>query len=61
MAAARQAWSKGTVSEHLEDIDGRITSRVLRMALFSAAREVVGEDATEEEANLLSEIAVRFG
>ena len=53
MAAARQAWSKGTVSEHLEDIDGRITSRVLRMALFSAAREVVGENATQEEANVL--------
>jgi len=61
MAAARRAWSKGTVSEHLEDIDSRITSRVLRMALFSAAREVVGENATEEEANVLSEIAVRFG
>lgn len=61
MAAARQAWAKGTVGEHLDDIDARITSRVLRRALFSAAREVVGEDATDEEAEVLSEIAVRFG
>jgi hypothetical protein len=61
MAAARQAWAKGTVSEHLDDIDARITSRVLRMALFSAAREVVGDNATETEADVLSEIAVRFG
>lgn len=61
MAAARQAWAKHEVSELLDDIDGRITSRVLRMALFSAAREIVGDDATEEEANVLGEIAVRFG
>ena len=45
----------------LDDIDGRITSRVLRMALVSAAREIVGEDQTDEEGTLLTEIAVRFG
>lgn len=61
MAAARQAWAKHAVSEHLDDIDARITSRVLRRALFSAARDVVGDDPTEEEAEVLSAIAVRFG
>jgi hypothetical protein len=51
------------VSELLESIDGRITSHVLRRALFSAARELVGVDAdvSPEEGTLLSEIAVRFG
>ena len=34
MAKARQAWAKNEVTELLDDIDGRITSRVLRMALF---------------------------
>ncbi len=61
MAKARQAWAKNEVTELLDDIDGRITSRVLRMALFSAAREIVGEDQTDEEGTLLTEIAVRFG
>ena len=61
MAKARQAWVKNEVTELLDDIDGRITSRVLRMALFSAAREIVGEDQTDEEGTLLTEIAVRFG
>ena len=51
------------MTELLDDIDARITSRVLRRALFSAAREIVGVDAevTPEEGSLLSEIAVRFG
>jgi len=61
MAKARHAWAKNEVTELLDDIDGRITSRVLRMALFSAAREIVGEDQTDEEGTLLTEIAVRFG
>ena len=60
MAKARQAWAKDEVTELLDDIDGRITSRVLRMALFSAAREIVGEDPTAEEGALLGDIAVRF-
>lgn len=63
MTTARQAWANGTVTELLDDIDSRITSRVLRMALFSAARELVGADSdlSPEEGSLLSEIAVRFG
>jgi len=63
MAPARNAWATDTVTDLLDSIDGRITSRILRMALFSAARELVGVDAevTPEEGSLLSEIAVRFG
>ena len=63
IATARNAWAHGTVNELLDSIDGRITSRVLRMALFSAARDLAGIDAdvTPEEGTLLSEIAVRFG
>jgi hypothetical protein len=51
------------VTELLDSIDARITSRVLRRALFSAARELVGidDDVSPEEGTLLSEIAVRFG
>ncbi len=63
IAVARKAWATDTVNEALDSIDGRITSRVLRMALFSAARELVGvdHDVTPEEGSLLGEIAVRFG
>ena len=63
VATARQAWTHDTVTELLDSIDARITSRVLRRALFSAARELVGadEDVSPEEGTLLSEIAVRFG
>jgi hypothetical protein len=63
VATARAAWANDTVTELLDSIDARITSRVLRRALFSAARELVGADAdvTPEEGTLLSEIAVRFG
>jgi len=61
MAAARNAWAKDEVTVLLDDIDGRITSRVLRAALFSAARDIVGDDATEAEEGILSDIAVRFG
>jgi len=47
----------------LDDIDGKITSRVLRMALFSAAREIAGVDdnISPEEGTLLADVAVRFG
>ena len=60
---ARAAWANDEVTTLLDDIDGRITSRVLRRALFSAARELIGvdDDVTPEEGSLLSEIAVRFG
>lgn len=62
MARARDAVSHGTTIELLDDIDARISSRVLRSALFSAAREVAGidEEVSPEEGTLLAEIAVRF-
>ena len=49
--------------ELIDDIDQRISSRVLRRALFSAAREVAGVDAdvSPEEGTILAEVAVRFG
>lgn len=60
---AQDAITKGEVIELIDDIDARISSRVLRRALFSAAREVAGVDAdlSPEEGSLLAEIAVRFG
>jgi uncharacterized tellurite resistance protein B-like protein len=63
VATARNAWARNTVTELLDSIDGRITSRVLRRALFSAAREIAGvdENVSPEEGTLLSAIAVRFG
>ena len=63
IATARSAWANDTVTDLLDSVDARITSRVLRRALFSAARELVGvdDDVTPEEGTLLSEIAVRFG
>lgn len=61
MSKARHAWAKGEVSALLDDIDGHITSRVLRRALFSAAREIVGDEQTPEEESVLNAIAVRFG
>lgn len=63
MARARQAWRDEAVNELLDDIDSRITSRVLRKALFSAAREIAGVDdhISPEEGTVLSEVAVRFG
>ena len=59
---ARQAIEHDRVEEFLGSIDGRISSRVLRSALFSAAREVAGVDdeVSPEEGSLLSQIAVRF-
>jgi len=63
MAKARRAYRDDAVHEMLDDIDGKITSRVLRMALFSAAREVAGvdDDISPEEGTLLADVAVRFG
>ena len=51
------------MTELIDDIDQRISSRVLRRALFSAAREVAGvdDDVTPEEGTILAEVAVRFG
>lgn len=63
VARAQAAIENDEVVELIADIDERISSRVLRRALFSAAREVVGVDdeVTPEEGSILAEIAVRFG
>ncbi len=60
---AQSAITNGEVVELIDDIDARISSRVLRRALFSAAREVAGADDewTPEEGSILAEVAVRFG
>ena len=60
---AQDAITKGEVVELIDDIDARISSRVLRRALFSAAREVAGidDELSPEEGSILAEIAVRFG
>jgi uncharacterized tellurite resistance protein B-like protein len=60
---AQDAITKDRVEELIDDIDARISSRVLRRALFSAAREVAGidDDVTPEEGSILAEVAVRFG
>jgi uncharacterized tellurite resistance protein B-like protein len=59
---ARHAIERDRVEEFLDSIDGRISSRVLRSALFSAAREVAGVDdeVSPEEGSILSQVAVRF-
>ena len=60
---AQDAITKDEVIELIDDIDKRISSRVLRRALFSAAREVAGvdSDVSPEEGTILAEVAVRFG
>ncbi|MET0661889.1 MAG: TerB family tellurite resistance protein [Ilumatobacteraceae bacterium] len=60
---ARRAIETERVGAFLDQIDDRISSRVLRNALFSAAREVAGVDeaVSLEENTLLAEVAVRFG
>ena len=63
IAKAQDAIANGTELELIDDIDQRISSRVLRMALFSAAREVAGvdDDVNPAEGSILAEVAVRFG
>lgn len=60
---AQDAIAKDAVLALIDDIDARISSRVLRRALFSAAREVAGidDDVSPEEGSILAEVAVRFG
>ena len=60
---AQQAIAEDQVVELIDDIDRRISSRVLRRALFSAARDVAGidDDVSPEEGTILAEVAVRFG
>ena len=59
---ARRAIELDRVEEFLDSIDRQISSRVLRSALFSAAREVAGidDEVSPEEGSLLSQIAVRL-
>lgn len=59
---ARRAIEHGRTIEFLDEIDAAISSRVLRSALFSAARDVAGADkeVTPEEGTILAEVAVRF-
>jgi uncharacterized tellurite resistance protein B-like protein len=60
--AARHAIESDRVGDLLNDIDARINSRILRSALFSAARDVadIDDDVSPEEGTLLAAIAVRF-
>ena len=60
---AQTAIANDEVTDLIESIDERIGSRVLRRALFSAAREVAGidDDVSPEEGSILAEVAVRFG
>jgi uncharacterized tellurite resistance protein B-like protein len=60
---ARHAIERDRVDDFLDSIDGRISSRVLRSALFSAARDIAGvdHDLTPEEGTILADVAVRFG
>jgi hypothetical protein len=59
---ARRAIETGRVDAFLDRIDDRISSRVLRNALFSAARDVahVDDAVSIEENSLLAQVAVRF-
>ena len=59
---ARHAIERDRVEEFLDSIDERISSRILRSALFSAARDIAGvdHDLTPEEGTILAEVAVRF-
>ncbi len=61
--AARHAIETERVSSLLDGIDERISSRVLRNALFSAARDVAGvnDEMSTGENSILAEVAVRFG
>ena len=61
--SARRAIETDRTAEFLDDIDATISSRVLRAALFSAARDVAGaNDALSAgEGTILAEVAVRFG
>jgi uncharacterized tellurite resistance protein B-like protein len=63
IAKAQAAIAGGQAIEMIDDIDRRISSRVLRMSLFSAAREVAGvdDDVNPAEGSILAEVAVRFG
>lgn len=58
----RKALADNSIEALLDDIDSRVSSNVLRSALFSAARDVAGadHDLDAEEESLLGQIAARF-
>ncbi len=60
--SVRTAIDEQRIEELLDDIDASINSRVLRSALFSAARDVAGADheVTSEEGTILGQVAARF-
>ncbi|WP_420451073.1 TerB family tellurite resistance protein [Ilumatobacter sp.] len=62
IAAARTALQDDTIDAFLDGIDASINSRVLRSALFSAARDIAGadDDVSPAEGSILAEVAVRF-
>ena len=62
MAKVRAAVAANKIEALLDDIDGRISSSVLRHSLFSAARDVAGvdHDIAPEEESLLGQVAARF-
>jgi len=59
---ARHAMETDQIDGFLDDIHERVASRVLRSALFSAAREVADADheVSPEEGTILAAVAVRF-
>jgi uncharacterized tellurite resistance protein B-like protein len=63
MAKVRAAISNDGIDALLDDIDQRVSSSVLRAALFSAARDVAGVDheLDDAEESLLAQVAARFG
>ena len=62
MAKVRHAVATDTIEEFLDSVDARISSSVLRLSLFSAARDVAGVDheIAPSEHNLLGQLAARF-
>jgi hypothetical protein len=62
MARVRSAVANDKIDEFLDSIDSRITSKVLRASLFSAARDVAGVDydIQPSEHDLLGQLAARF-
>lgn len=59
---ARHAIERDRMEEFIDSIDARINSRILRAALFSAARDIAGvdSDVTPQEGSILAAVAVRF-
>ncbi len=60
---ARHSIERQDVESLLDSIDERISSRILRSALFSAARDLADADnaVSPEEGTILAQVAVRFG